>query len=392
MDEKLDSVIIRLGGEIWVKKSWTKRWYLQRLVRNMKTALNHHNVTYSDVIRKNGRIFLKTGEALEAAARLARVFGISSVSPALETGSRLDTIIDGCLSLAEGLLKEGDGFAVRCRRVGTHSYTRQEICAAVGRRILEKFADREVRVALDNPDATFGVEIRHDLGFVFSDVIRGVGGFPLGVQGQLVGLLSGGLDSAVACWLVMKRGCSVVPLYFDCTPADESTKERAVGVARVLSDWAIGFPRKLYVINYEGSLKEIVEASPRRLTCIFCKRLMYRVAERIADNVGAEGLVTGEAIGEQASQTLRNLRVLDSAAVRYPVHRPLLGFNKAETEALARRIGTYEVSAMSVRGCEGAPYKPATKARLKDVENAESRLEVEEMVERCLRALTVVDL
>ena len=392
MDKKLDSVVIRLGGEIWVKKSWTKRWYLQRLVRNMKTALNHHNVTFSDLIRKNGRIFLRTCKALEAAARLSRVFGISSVSPALETGTRLETIIDGCLSLAEELLEEGDGFAVRCRRVGKHPYTHQEVCAVVGRRILEKFTDHEVRVALDNPDVTLGIEIRHDLGFVFSSVVRGVGGFPLGVQGRLVGLLSGGLDSAVACWLVMKRGCPVVPLYFDCTPADESTKERAIEVARVLSDWAIGFPRKLYTVNYERSLKEIVEASPRRLTCLFCKRLMYRVAERIADEVGAEGLVTGEAIGEQASQTLRNLRVLDSAAVRYPVHRPLLGFNKAETEALARRIGTYDVSARSVKGCKAAPYKPATKARLEDVENAESRLGVEEMVERCLKELTVVDL
>jgi thiamine biosynthesis protein ThiI len=192
---------------------------------------------------------------------------------------------------------------------------------------------------------------------------------------------------------MMKRGCLVVPLYFDCAPfTDESTTERAVEVARVLSDWAIGFPRRLHIVEYGKRLKEIVEGAPRRLTCLLCKRLMYRVAERIADKVRAEGLVTGEAIGEQASQTLQNLRVLDRAAESYPVHRPLLGFDKAETEGLARKIGTYEVSARSGKGCEAVPHKPATKAKLEEVVEAESGLDVEKMVERCAKERIVVDL
>lgn len=393
MGGEFDSVIVRLGGEIWLKKGWTRRWYLRRLVRNMKAALKYYNVAYDEMVRRDGRVFLRTGEALEAAERLSRVFGISSVSPALETGTELDAIVDGCLSLAGRVLSKGDSFAVRCRRVGEHPYTSQEVCRVVGRRVLEEFADRGVRVDLDNPDVRFGVEVRDELGFVFSDVIRGVGGFPLGVQGRVVGLLSGGLDSAVACWLVMKRGCPIVPLYFDCAPfTDESTTKRAVEVAQVLSDWAVGFPRRFYTVKHGENLRKIVEGAPRRLTCILCKRLMYRVAERIADKVGAEGLVTGEAIGEQASQTIRNLRVLDRAAERYPIHRPLLGFDKAETEALARKIGTYEVSARSVKGCEAAPHKPATKAKLKEVVEAEDGLNIEEMVESCVGELMVVDL
>jgi len=148
----------------------------------------------------------------------------------------------------------------------------------------------------------------------------------------------------------------------------------------------------LYTVKYGKSLKKIAEGAPRRFTCILCKRMMYRVAERIADKVGAQGLVTGEAIGEQASQTLQNLRVLDRAAERYPVHRPLLGFDKAETEGLARRIGTYEASARSVRGCQAVPYKPATKAKLEQIVVAENGLNIKEMVERCTRELMVVDL
>ena len=393
MGAEFDSVIVRLGGEIWIKKGWTRGWYLRRLVRNMKVNLKHCNVAYDELIRRDGRVFLRTGEALEAAGVLSRVFGISSISPALETGAELDVIVDGCLSLAGRVLSKGVGFAVRCRRVGQHSYTSQEVCRVVGRRVLEEFVDRNVRVDLVNPDVRFGIEVRGGLGFVFSEVIRGVGGFPLGVQGRVVGLLSGGLDSAVACWLVMKRGCPVVPLYFDNKPyTDESTTERAVEVARVLSEWAVGFPQRLYIVKHGESLREVVEGAPRRLTCVLCKRLMYRVAERMADKVRAEGLVTGEAIGEQASQTLRNLRVLDKAAERYPVHRPLLSFDKAETERLARKIGTYEISTRSVRGCTAAPHKPATKAKLEDIVKAEDGLHIEEIVERCLEELRVVNL
>ncbi|UCC32849.1 MAG: tRNA sulfurtransferase, partial [Candidatus Bathyarchaeota archaeon] len=266
---------MRLGGEIWIKKGWTRRFYLRRLARNIEAVLKHYDVAYSEIISRNGRIFLKTCEAQESAMRLSRVFGISSVSPALSTGNELDAIVNRSLSLADQILTNGNSFAVRCRRAGNHPYSSQEVCRIVGRRILEEFADLKARVDLDNPDLRIGVEIRDDLAFIFAQVIKGCGGFPLGVQGRIVGLLSGGLDSAVACWLVMKRGCCVVPLYFDNEPyASESVSKKAVEVAQVLSDWAVGFPQSLHIVKYGESLKEIVEKTPRRLTCILCKRLM----------------------------------------------------------------------------------------------------------------------
>ncbi|MFQ6064745.1 MAG: tRNA uracil 4-sulfurtransferase ThiI [Candidatus Bathyarchaeia archaeon] len=392
MSVEFDSVIVRLSGEIWIKERWTRRWYLRHLIKNMKAVLKHYGLSYSKMFRKDGRVFLKTFEAVEAAKRLSRVFGVSSVSPALETEVELDVIVAGCLSIAEKVLSKGNSFAVKCRRVGEHPYTSRKVCRVVGGKVLEKFADREVRVDLDSPDVKLGVEVRDDLGFIFTDVIKGVGGFPLGVQGRVVGLLSGGLDSAVACWLVMKRGCPLVPVYFDNEPyTTESTARRALEVAKALYDWAIDFPRRLYIVKHGESLKEIVKKAPRRLTCILCKRLMYRVAERIADRVGAEGLVTGEAIGEQASQTIRNLRVLDMAA-GYPVHRPLLGFDKAETERLARKIQTYGISARSVNGCTAAPHKPTTKAKMEEIGKAEDELNVQEMMERSLKSLEVVKL
>ena len=380
-----DSVIVRFGGELWIKRAWTRKMYERRLVRNIKNVLKRYEVPYSEIVRRRGRLFLRTGSALEATKRLARVFGISSVSPALEVGSsRLEDVVDRSVFLAGRVLGEGNSFAVRCRRVGDHPYSSSDVCRVVGRRILDEFGEeRGLKVDLKGADVGLGVEVRGDEAFVYSAVVDGVGGMPLGTQAKVVGLLSGGIDSAVACWLVMKRGCPVVLVYFDNTPyTDETTNERAIEVANVLFDWAVGFPRKMYIVPHGENLKKIIENCSRRFTCLLCKRMMYRVAERLAEVVGAEGIVTGEAIGEQASQTLTNLRVLNTAAQKYPIHRPLLGFDKAETERIARKIGTYKPSTRKAKGCTAVPKKPATMAMLKKVVEAEKKLEIEDMVEK----------
>jgi len=261
----------------------------------------------------------------------------------------------------------------------------------VGQRILDDFGEKlGLKVDLDKPDVKLGVESRNDEAFVYSDVIYGVGGMPLGTQRRLVGLLSGGIDSAVASWLVMKRGCLVVPAYFDNAPfTDETTTERALNVAEALFDWAVGFPRRVYVVQHGENLKKIMKCS-RKFTCLLCKRMMYRIAERLTDMIGAEGIVTGEAIGEQASQTITNLRVLSNAAQKYPIHRPLLGFDKAETVAIARKIGTYNISSRKAGGCTAVPSKPSTRAKLKEVIKAEEKLNMKEMVERSIESLKVV--
>lgn len=215
----------------------------------------------------------------------------------------------------------------------------------------------------------------------------------MGTQPKVVCLLSGGIDSPVACWLAMKRGCPPVLVYFDNEPiTDETTTNRAVHVAQILFEWAIGFPRRVYVVPHGRNLMEIKEKCPKRLTCILCKRMMYRVAERIANRERAEGIVTGEALGEQASQTLRNLRVLTTAAERYPIHRPLLGFDKTETEQIARKIGTYEASTQKAKGCTAFPSKPATSADPRKVTKAEKALNIEEMVEKSVNSLRIVNL
>ncbi|KPV64176.1 MAG: tRNA (guanine(6)-N2)-methyltransferase [Candidatus Bathyarchaeota archaeon BA1] len=391
---KFDSVIIRYGGEMGIKGAWTRRLYERHMLDNIRNMLKHHRIHYDVIIRKRGRLYLKTPSATEASSKLSRVFGISSLSPAIETTSRLSDIVTKSISLAGSTFQKGNSFAVRCKRAGDHPFTSADVCKEVGHQILAEFPKLGLKVDLENPDVMLGIEIREDSAFLYTSVVDGAGGLPLGAQPRVVCLLSGGIDSPVACWLAMKRGCPIVPVYFDNAPfTDESTTNRALSVAKVLFEWAVGFPRRMYIVRHGQNLAEF-KVRPRleRLTCILCKRMMYRLAERIADMRRAEGIVTGEAIGEQASQTLRNLRVLSMAITKYPIHRPLLGFDKAETERMARKIGTYEASIQRAKGCAAAPRKPATMARPQEVAEAEEALNIGEMIEKSVKSLKIVDL
>lgn len=390
---KFNWVIVRLSGEIGVKGVWTRLDYERRLRRNMKNFLKNRQVPYQKIKRERCRFYVKTQDAEETACELAKVFGVSSTSPALETTSKLEDIVVDTARLADGLLHEGNRFAVRCRRVGKHPYSSMDVCREIGKQVLLRFGERDVTVDLEHPNVTLYIEVRGNHAFLYSEKVHGVGGFPLGSQAKVLCLLSGGVDSSVACWLAMKRGCPILSVYFDNTPfTDETATERVLSVARVLFDWALGFPRKLYVVPHGQNLTAFREKCNKRLTCILCKRMMYRIAEKIADMKHAEGIVTGESVGEQASQTLHNLRVLNEAVKRYPVHRPLFGFDKAETERLARKIGTYEPSAHKVKGCTAVPRKPTTRAKLQEVKAEEERLNIEEMVEASVKSLRIINM
>jgi len=384
-------VIVRFGGEIGIKSEWTRRIYERILFKNMQETLECQSIAYDRIVRRRGRFYVKTHKTQEATEKLTRVFGISSVSPAVETSSDIKEIVQTSLDMASLTIQAQSGFAVRCHRVGKHSYSSIDVCREVGKQVLDSLKERSVYVNLDSPDHALEIEVRDAEAYVFVETLRGAGGFPVGSQAKTVALLSGGIDSPAACWLVMKRGCPIVPIYLDNSPlTDEATRTRALDIARKLFEWSFGHPRKVYIVPHGANLQTFVNKAPRRLTCLLCKRMMYRIAERIANLEKAEGIVTGEAIGEQASQTMTNLRVLDEAAKNYPIHRPLLGFDKTETEALARRIGTYEISIRKAKGCSAAPSQPATQARLAMLKEAEEGIDIEKMVDESVNHAEVI--
>lgn len=209
-------------------------------------------------------------------------------------------------------------------------------------------------------------------------------------KGKVVCLVSGGMDSPVAAWLILRKGYVPIFIFYDNYPfTDETTKQRAIDAVKKLSEYASVRPIKLYIVPHGEDLADILRNCPRKLTCLFCRRMMYRLGKEIAEREGADAIVTGEIIGEHASQTLRNLHV-ESTAVDFCILRPLLCFDKHEVEKLARKIGTFEISARHALCCSAPPRKPRTSARMEEVVDAERNLDISYMIKRDLKGSTVL--
>jgi len=212
-------------------------------------------------------------------------------------------------------------------------------------------------------------------------------------QNKAVCLVSGGIDSPVAAWLVIRKGCTPIFVYYDNYPfSDDATKQRALDTIKKLTDYLRGRQTKIYIIPHGEDLNDILRNCSRRLTCILCKRMMYRVAEKVAKKEKAEAIVTGEIIGEHASQTLRNLRVMSTTAKDICILRPLIGLSKVEVEHLAREIGTFEVSIRPALCCNAPPSQPRTRAKIEEIEKAEEKLNIEDMIKRDMKGAKVLRL
>jgi thiamine biosynthesis protein ThiI len=211
-------------------------------------------------------------------------------------------------------------------------------------------------------------------------------------RSRVICLVSGGIDSPVAAWLAMRKGCVPVFVFFDNYPfADETTKQRAMEAIKKLGAYTPENKLKVYVVPHGDDLTDILRTCPRSLTCVLCRRMMYRLAEKIALLEGADAIVTGEIIGEHASQTLINLRVETQAISDVTILRPLLGMNKQEVENLAREIGTLDASTKPASCCSAPPRKPRTRARLEEIREAEECLNIEAMIGRDLEDSTIFE-
>ena len=354
-------------SEIFLKSESIRRRWENRLIRNIRKVLD------CKIRRERGRIWVITDDN-RAKDKLKKIFGIVSFSECHHC--KLDELNRFIIDFCKGIgIENARTFAVRVKRVGTHDFTSQQKAAELGAIILRNFP--HLKVDLNNPEMIVYVEIRDEDCYVFNEIVKGVGGIPLGVEGKLVSLFSGGIDSPVATWLMMKRGCEIIPVYFDCSPfTDESTLNRARAVADVLKEYDPDF--ELRIIEHGEFLRKVKEILREKklesYMCIFCKRRMYKIAEMIARDEDAKGIVTGESLGQVASQTLDNLMVLNEAC-KLPIYRPLIGFDKVEVEELAKKIGTYECSIMPAKECTAVPKRPTTKAKLEKV------LEVERVLE-----------
>ncbi len=305
--------------------------------------------------------------------KLRKVFGIVSFSECMPCDlERIDTAV---LGYCDRMTMAGvSSFAVRVRRVGTHAFHSYDMAARLGDLIRNEYP--ALKVDLDNPDKELFVEIRGNRVYLYDRVYPGAGGIPPGVEGSVVALLSGGIDSPVAAWMMMKRGCRIIPLFVDMPPfLGDSALDRVKNVAGILQEYQPDMDLHVVSDSFVARCRDALrKTEDERHVCLLCKRRMYRLSEELAREVGAKGIVTGESMGQVASQTLDNLAVLH-AATSMPVYRPLIGLDKTEIIDMARKIGTYETSILPVSSCCCAvPLKPATRADPEKIRRLEERL------------------
>jgi thiamine biosynthesis protein ThiI len=369
-------------------KGRNRPWFIARLVRNIRTATSDLDV--ARVVPKMGRIEIMLGgpQAWEPVAeRLRHVFGIANFSRA----SLVPLDIDG---IANAILEDLRDVRVSTFRVSAKRadkrfpLTSPQIEREVGGRIKEA---KGWNVDLDDPEFTIHLEALTGEAFYYFGKEAGPGGMPTGVSGRVVALLSGGIDSPVACYRLMKRGCRVIPVHFHSYPIlSRASQEKVRELAALLTRYQ-QFTR-LYMVAFGEIQQHVMLSVAPPLRVVIYRRLMLRIAEAIAHTSHAGALVTGEVIGQVASQTLENMATIGSVA-SLPVFRPLIGMDKDEITAEAQRLGTFPISIIEDQDCCQlfTPKHPATKARREDIDAAERLLRIDDFVAQAVTSAVVQD-
>lgn len=385
-------VLVRYG-EIALKGG-NRREFERALVRNLRAATA--DVATLEVARSRGRLALIPDRRVERVAeRASRVFGVSSVSPAWTAPLDAEAIAQVARGvLAEALAERATDapipFRVRTRRAEKRfPLTSTMLDRFVAERILPP--DGPLVVDLKTPELTLGIDVRSERAYVFARSLRGPGGLPVGTLGRGLCLLSGGIDSPVAAWSLMKRGTRVSFVTFHSYPyIGEASKKKVVDLVRRLARWQPH--NRLFVAPFTRIQETIRDGAPPGYRTVLYRRMMHRIASRLARAERAGVLITGECLGQVASQTMENLTCIGAAA-ELPVLRPLISFDKDETIAIARRIGTYETSILPEPDCCTVfqPKRPVLRGRIEECEAAEAEFDVEELVAAAVRETETID-
>jgi thiamine biosynthesis protein ThiI len=369
-------------------KGKNRPWFLSRLVRNLRGAVADLDVRAVRPLM--GRIEVELGAGAtreEVGERIRRTFGVANFSFAARTRLDLDVLTDQILrELGD---RTCQSFRVSVRRADKRfPMTSPEVEREVGGRIR---AARGWKVDLENAELVVHIELLTDEAFYFFGKERGPGGLPTGTAGRVACLLSGGIDSPVAAHRMMRRGCSVTFVHFHSYPIlSRASQDKARQLVTLLTRWQQR--SRLYLVPFGDIQQQVVLAVPAPMRVVVYRRLMMRIAEQIARARGAQALVTGEVVGQVASQTLENLAVIGKVA-SLPIFRPLIGMDKEEITAEAAKLGSYPISIIPDQDCCTlfTPRHPQTRARLAQVESAEAVLSIQELVEQAVREAAVED-
>ena len=370
-------------GEIFLKGQ-NRPFFLRTLLKRVRFAVKDLGASAA---LEDGRIIVRNFEDTEACiSRLTGIFGVHSVCPAVEMPKDdFELLCEKAVGMMSGI--KGT-FKVYARRSDKrYPMDSPAINEEVGHRVL--LANPDLKVDVHNPDHRLNIEIR-DMAYLYVRVVPAVGGMPVGTNGEAAVLLSGGIDSPVAAWMIAKRGVKIIAVHFHSYPyTSDRAREKVIDLARKISYSCCGID--VHVVPFTEIQTQIHEKCPEEYSTIIMRRYMMRIAEKIALREGCGALVTGESIGQVASQTMEALGVTE-AAVSMPVFRPLIGFDKSEIIDTARKIDTLELSSLPYEDCctVFTPRHPATKPKLEKVAEAEKKLDSDQLIEAALKGTEVV--
>ena len=381
----MEKVIIIRYAEIYLKGK-NRGFFERAFERNLQSALEGYGC---QLIKQSGRYLVQNfaEEDTEALVeRLKKVFGLHTLSLAYETASDMDSIFEAAKLLARS---EGTFKVESHRGDKKYSLTSVEISKKLGAMLLE-YAKGSLKVDVHTPSFTIRVDIRENgKALVFGEFVEGAGGMPVSTAGKGLLLLSGGIDSPVAGYMMAKRGMNVDCLHFHSYPyTNMQAKEKVVDLAKILAEYTCG--TKLYTISVTHIQEQIHEKCKPQLMITLLRRFMYRIAERHALRISAQCIITGESLGQVASQTIEGVTSSNSVVEGLPVLRPLIGFDKNEIIEKSVKMGAYETSILPFEDCCTVflPDFPAIRPKLSEIEKEEAKLDVEGLIEE---AFTTVE-
>ncbi|MDR7319579.1 MULTISPECIES: tRNA uracil 4-sulfurtransferase ThiI [Brevibacillus] len=384
-----DVILIRYG-ELALKGK-NRDMFEETLVRSVKSVLRSF---FKIKVRRNyGRMYVELhGEdAYEVMDRLKRVFGISSFSPTIQVDPDIDTIKERALELIRQMNPEPRNFRVVTRRADKrYPIPSMEVNRIVGTHILRALP--KIKVDVHEPEAIVNIEIRTEGTYISCETIPGPGGLPVGVSGKVLLLLSGGIDSPVAGWMMMKRGVTLEAIHFHSYPyTSERSLEKVRDLAQKLTKW--GGTIRLHVVPFTEIQTAIREKCPEDYLITIMRRFMMRISEKVAANTKALALASGESLGQVASQTLESMDTINKV-ISIPMLRPLVAMDKIEITDISRKIDTYELSILPYEDCctVFTPKNPVTRPKVRLAEKFETALDVDALVEDAVNRTVVEEI
>ena len=381
--------IVRFGET--ALKGKNKSYFEKKLVDRVKKILRKFSGV--DVYREEGLVFVRANSENsqeELVGEISKVFGISSISPAVETNPNMEDIYETAVNFMMNLIEKESvrTFKVEAKRADKNFPVKSpEIARLVGGEVLK--GCKVLKVDVRNPQVCLHVDVRRDKAYIYRKKIQGYGGLPLGTNGKGMLLLSGGIDSPVAGWMMAKRGMSIEAIHFHSYPyTSRRAQEKVEELARQISIYCGDF--KLHIVNLLPVQEEIIKTCPEEETTILVRRFMMKIAEKVGEQTGAKTLITGESLGQVASQTTESIVCTDQS-VAMPVLRPLIAMDKVDIMDVAKKIGTYETSILPYEDCCTVflPKHPVTRPKLESILHSEEKLNVDKLVAEAMKNVQI---